>query len=180
MRFRKVYSQIRCSSSAAFGPVVIQPERRTSVTASISRSEMEGRESGRKGCWFTVARGSLSDPDGVILLNGTWPLSILFPVYRALGNDFSEETKNIKVTMPYKHYCCSSNSSARQTTIVKDYIRIITNTYEYLLAKEDYLGAHPYDKRAIICQIGHYLHQWNGISPVGHGRGTPGVHPHVT
>ena len=38
----------RCSSSWFFGPVVIQPERRTCSTAAISSSPMLGRENGRK------------------------------------------------------------------------------------------------------------------------------------
>jgi hypothetical protein len=41
------YSRKASSNSAAFGPVVIQPERSTSATASISNSLMAGLENGR-------------------------------------------------------------------------------------------------------------------------------------
>jgi hypothetical protein len=41
------YSQNLCSNSAPLGPVVIQPERRTSATAAISPSVMDGLENGR-------------------------------------------------------------------------------------------------------------------------------------
>jgi hypothetical protein len=42
------YSQKACSNSAVLGPVVIQPDLKTSATASISDSLMEGLENGKK------------------------------------------------------------------------------------------------------------------------------------
>jgi hypothetical protein len=43
-----VYAHIASSNFAQFGPVVIQPERNTSPIASMSSSEIDGLENGRK------------------------------------------------------------------------------------------------------------------------------------
>ena len=43
------YSDSLASSSATFGPLVIQPERSTSPTALMVASSMVGREKGRNG-----------------------------------------------------------------------------------------------------------------------------------
>ena len=43
------YSDSCASKAATFGPLVIQPERRTSPTAAMVASSMVGLEKGRKG-----------------------------------------------------------------------------------------------------------------------------------
>ncbi|MNN74972.1 hypothetical protein D3C81_1912340 [compost metagenome] len=51
------YSDSWASKAWTLGPLVIQPERRTSPTAAIVASSMTGLENGRKGCWLMAIWG---------------------------------------------------------------------------------------------------------------------------